>query len=89
MSELRDGLRGEMSELREGLKGEMSELREDIRIGVEESQNLARLLHAEALRSMNDLRDQTTQAVSGLRRDVVSKLDQILAIRRDTDERPT
>ena len=81
MRELRDALSGEMGELRDALRGEMGELREelreDVRLGVEESQNLTKVLHAEAM-----------QVVSELRRDVVSKLDQILALRRDTDERP-
>ena len=45
-------------------------------------------LHGQAMQEMKILHGQAMQAVSELRRDVVSKLDQILALRRDPDERP-
>ena len=64
-TELKDGfsaIRGEMRELRE-------DLREDIRIGVEESQNLTKGLHAEA-----------TKDAAALRRDVVQRLDRLLEL---------
>ena len=64
----------------------MRELREDIRIGVEESQNLTRGLHAEAMDAVNGLRAETMQAISSLdavvRRDVVSRLERLLESRR-------
>ena len=75
LHEFRDSLRGEMRELRDALRGEMSELREDIRIGVEESQNLAKGLHAEAMQAVANVE-------TALRRDVVGRLDQLLELRR-------
>ena len=52
-------IRGEMRELRQ-------ELRDDIRIGVEESQNLTKGLHAEAMGAMNDLHGQAMRAMNDL-----------------------
>ena len=75
-------IRGEMRELRE-------ELREDIRVGVEESQNLATGLHAEAMRAMTGLHGQAMQAIASvdaaIRRDVVSRLDRLLELQRPGD----
>ena len=73
-TDLKDGfsaIRGEMQELRE-------ELREDVRVGVEESQNLTKGLHAEAMQAISSL-----DAV--LRRDVVGRLDRLLELQRPGD----
>jgi hypothetical protein len=75
LHETRDALRSEMHEVRDSLRDEMRELREDIRIGVEESQNLAKGLHAEAMQAVANVE-------TALRRDVVGRLDQLLELRR-------
>lgn len=70
-TEMKDGfsaVRGEMRELRD-------ELREDIRIGVEESENLTKGLHAEAMRAISSV-DAT------LRVEVVERLDRLLELKR-------
>jgi hypothetical protein len=61
-------IRGEMRELRE-------ELREDTRLGVEESQNLAKGLHAEAMGAI-------ASVDAAIRHDVVSRLDRLLELQR-------
>ena len=75
LHEVRDGLRVELHDVRDTLRGEMralrDELRDDIRIGVEESQNLTRGLHAEAMQAI-------ASVDASIRRDVVSRLDQLL-----------
>ena len=73
-TEMKDGFSAIRSDLR-AERGEMSELREDIRIGVEESQNLARGLHAEAMQAVANVE-------TAVRRDVVGRLDQLLELRR-------
>ena len=78
LHEVRDTLRTELHEVRDELRDEMRELREDIRIGVEESQNLTRGLHAEAMRAI-------ASVDASLRREVVSRLDQILERQRPGD----
>lgn len=91
-TEMKDGfsaIRGEMGELRR-------ELREDIRIDVEESQNLTKGLHAEAIGTAKGLHAQAMDAMKGLRaeiasvdaalrRDVVSRLDRLLELQRPRD----
>ena len=70
--QLRDEMRSEFSATRSDLRGEFQreihrlreELRDDIRIGVEESQNLARLLHADAI-----------QATVAVRQDLLGRLE--------------
>ena len=69
-------LRTEMKDGFSAIRDEMRELREDIRVGVEESQNLTKGLHAEAM-----------EAVSTLRHDAVERLDRLLELRR-ADDRP-
>jgi hypothetical protein len=64
-------IRGEMRELRE-------ELREDTGLGVEESQNLAKGLHAEAMRAI-------ASVDAAIRHDVVSRLDRLLELQRPGD----
>ena len=71
LHDVRDALRSEIRGVRDELKSEMRELREDIRIGVEESQNLTKGLHAEAMRAVASLD-------LALRRDVVGRLDRLL-----------
>ena len=77
---LRTEFRTELHEVRDALRSDIRELREDIRIGVQESQNLARGLHAEAMAAVAALD-------TSIRHDLGAKLDQILALHED--ERPT
>ena len=69
--QLRGEMRGEFSAIRT----DMQELRDDIRIDVEESQNRARLLHAEAFQAVGTM-DAT------IRRDVLGRLDRLLELQR-------
>ena len=69
--EVRDTLRSEIHEVRDTLKSEIADVREDIRIGVEESQNLTKGLHADALQAVSAVE-------TAIRRDVVARLDQLL-----------
>ena len=77
---LRTEFRTELHEVRDALRSDIRELRQDIRIGVQESQNLARGLHAEAMAAVAALD-------TSIRHDLGAKLDQILALHED--ERPT
>jgi hypothetical protein len=80
--QLRQDLTAEISATRTDLRTEMhgirDELRDDISVGVEESQSLARLLHAEAMRAIAAV--DTT-----LRREVVGRLDRLLELQRPRD----
>ena len=73
--QLRGEMRSEFSAIRTEMREHREELRDDIRIGVEESQNLARLLHAEALQAVGTV-DAT------IRRDVIERLERLLELRR-------
>jgi len=72
---LRTEFRTELHDVRDALRSEMRDLRADIRIGVEESQNLAKGLHAEAMQAVASMD-------AALRRDVVGRLDRLLESRR-------
>lgn len=65
--QLRDEMRVEFSAIR-------SELREDIRIGVEESQNLAKLLHADAIQATADVREDVMGRLLVLRNELSAEI---------------
>jgi len=74
-SDLRTEMHGIRDELRTEMHGVRDELREDIRIGVEESQNLAKLLVAQL----------ATEVRAEIRTEVVSRLDRLLELQRPRD----
>lgn len=78
---VREDMRTEFGAVRREMQDLREELREDIRIGVEESQNLTRLLHAEAMQAIATL-DAT------LRRDVIDRLDGLLRLQQRGPDRP-
>ena len=93
LHDVRDALRSELHDVRDALRNEMrevsdalrNELREDIRIGVEESQNLTKGLHAEAMKAATESMQAISSVDAALRRDVIGRLDRLLE-RQSPDE---
>jgi hypothetical protein len=70
-TDLRTEMHGMRDELRTEMRGMRDELREDIRIGVEESQNLTKLMVA--------------QLATEIQTEVVSRLDRLLELQPPRD----